>query len=86
MGLPADDEATGAAHLAAKIRELARQIGQPTSLQEAGISPEDFEAKLPKLLENAQADFGLSLGLRFPDEEEAEQLFRYAFEGRSIDF
>ena len=86
LGLPADDEEAGAASLAGKIRELAREIGQPTSLQEAGISAEDFEAQVPKLLENAQGDFGLSLGLRFPDEEEAERLFRYAFEGRSIDF
>jgi alcohol dehydrogenase class IV len=86
LDLPADDEATGAASLVAKIRELARQIGQPTSLQEAGITSQDFEAQLSKLLENAQGDFGLSLGTRFPDEEEAEKLFRYAFEGRSIDF
>ncbi|MGD8820713.1 MAG: iron-containing alcohol dehydrogenase, partial [Anaerolineae bacterium] len=86
LGLPADDEATGATSLVAKIRELARQIDQPISLQEAGITSQEFEAQLPKLLENAQGDFGLSLGTRFPDEEEAEKLFRYAFEGRPIDF
>jgi hypothetical protein len=26
------------------------------------------------------------IGLRFPDDEEVEQAFRYAFEGKSIDF
>jgi alcohol dehydrogenase class IV len=86
LGLPASDEAEGATSLAGAIRELARRIKQPTSIQEAGISVRDFESQLPKLVDNAISDYSMSIGLRFPDEEEVEKLFRYAFEGRSIDF
>jgi alcohol dehydrogenase class IV len=86
LGLPAADEAEAAAYLAEAIRDLARRIDQPLSLQEAGISPEDFEAQLPKLVDNALNDSAMVIGLRFPDDEEVERAFRYAFEGKSIDF
>jgi alcohol dehydrogenase class IV len=86
LGLPADDEAEGAASLAGAIRGLARQIGQPTSLQEAGITADDFEAGLPKLMENALNDSAMILGLRFPDDDELEKLCRCAFEGTPVDF
>jgi alcohol dehydrogenase class IV len=86
LGLAAGNEAEAAASLADAIRDLARRIDQPTSLQEAGISREDFEEKLPKLVDNALNDSAMIIGLRFPEEEEAEQAFRYAYEGRSIDF
>jgi alcohol dehydrogenase class IV len=86
LGLPAADEDEAADSLVEAIRDLARRIQQPTSLQEAGISPQDFEAQLPQLMDNACNDFTLSIGLRFPDDEELEKLFRYAFEGMPIDF
>lgn len=86
LNLPADDQAMGAASLAAAIRQMARRIGQPTSLREAGIAAADFETALERLIDNAYNDFTLTLGLRFPDDEEIERLYRYAFEGRSIDF
>ncbi len=38
LGLPAGDAAEGVASLSKAIRDLARRIDQPTSLQEAGIS------------------------------------------------
>ncbi len=86
LGLPAADEAAGAAGLAEAIRNLARHIGQPTSLQEAGISRSDLEAELPKLINNALNDSTMILGLRFPDEAEVEKVLDYAFEGKSVDF
>lgn len=86
LGLPAADEAGAARSLAAAIRDLSRRINQPGSLQEAGIPWKDFESRLPKLVENALNDSALLIGLRFPEEEEVERMFRYAYEGRSIDF
>lgn len=86
IGLPASDEAEGTASLVSAVRALAQRIGQPTSLQGAGILPEDFEAKLPKLIDNALNDSAMIIGLRFPEEEEVEKVFRYAYEGRPIDF
>lgn len=86
LGLPAADEAEGAAHLTRAIRDLAHRVGQPTSLQEAGICDEDFEDQLPGLIDRALNDSTMVLGLRFPDEEEVERVFRCAFEGRPVDF
>ena len=68
------------------LRGLARLIDLPTSLQEAGISPQDFEARLPKLVGNAINDSAMLISPRFPEDEEVEQILRYAYEGKSIDF
>ncbi len=86
LGLPAADEAESATHLVQAIRDLTRRIGQPTFLKEAGISHDDFEAKLPQLISNALNDSAMVLSLRFPEEEEVEKVCRHAFEGRPVDF
>ncbi|HFD39466.1 MAG TPA: iron-containing alcohol dehydrogenase [Anaerolineae bacterium] len=86
LGLPAEDEAQAAAAFAAAIRDLARRIEQPLSLQEAGIPADEFEASLPKLVANALNDSAMIISPRFPEEEEVERLYRYAYEGRPIDF
>jgi alcohol dehydrogenase class IV len=72
--------------LAKAIRELAGSIQQPLSLQEAGLSPEQFEASLPKLIENAESDATLVVTPRIPEGSELERLFRYALAGRPVDF
>jgi alcohol dehydrogenase class IV len=72
--------------LAGAIRNLARVIGQPLSLQEMGIQAEQFEAALPRLVENAECDACLVVSPRIPDSAELERLYRYAFEGKPIDF
>jgi alcohol dehydrogenase class IV len=82
-GAPSDQPAR---LLASAIRDLARKIGQPLTLKEAGISVEQFEAGLPKLIANAESDATLVVSARMPDSAELERLFRYVFEGRPIDF
>ena len=72
--------------LAQKIRELATSIGQPLSLQEMGISAEQFEAALPKLVENAESDATLVTSARIPDSAEVQRLYRYIFAGKPVDF
>lgn len=72
--------------LAQKIRELARTIRQPVSLQETGISAEQFEAALPKLVENAENDATLVASARIPDSAQVQRLYRYIFAGKPVDF
>jgi len=72
--------------LAEHIRDLAKSIGQPLSLQEAGISAEQFETALPKLVENAESDATLVVSARIPDSTELTRLYHYAFDGRAVDF
>jgi alcohol dehydrogenase class IV len=86
LGLPAGDELEAAAALAAAIRELAGRIDQPTSLQQAGISRQVFEDRLPHLVENALNDSATIVGQRFPEEDEVERILRYIYDGRPVDF
>jgi len=86
LGLPAADEEEAAGSLVQAIRDLARRIDQPLSLQGAGISREVFEAQLPALVENALNDSAMTVALRFPEDEEVEQILRYVYEGRLVDF
>lgn len=86
LGLAARGEAEGAASLAGKVRDLARRIGQPTTLAQAGLSAEQFEECLPRLVSNAGGDSATLLGLRCPDDIDLEQIYRHAFEGKPVDF
>jgi len=86
LGLPADDAETGTVSLVDAVRNLARQLDQPTNLHEAGIDRDQFEAKLDTLVDHALNDSSLVINIRFPEEEEIYKLYRYAYEGRPVDF
>jgi alcohol dehydrogenase class IV len=86
LGFPAATECEGHAHLLAGLRRLAESVNQPLSLRQAGITRDDFEAGLPRIMANAQSDSSVVLGVRIPTEAEIEQLFRYAYQGQDIDF
>jgi len=84
LGLSVASEEEGAVSLAEAVRDLSRCINQPASVQELGISREDFEAALQKMIEDGENDTVSSA--RIPDREELARLFRYAYEGKAIDF
>ncbi len=68
------------------VRDLERRVGQPTSIQALGIDREALEEALATLCENALTDNSILGTPRTPEWEELEKLFRYAFEGRPVDF
>jgi alcohol dehydrogenase class IV len=72
--------------LARAIRDLCREIGNPTSVAEAGVEPAAFEAQLDKLVDDAFNDTQILTTCRAPSYDELRQLFVYAHEGRPIDF
>jgi alcohol dehydrogenase class IV len=86
LGLPAEDEAQGAANLVAAIRQLNRRINQPGSIRELGITPGALAEALPHLIDNTETDTQMVSSCRIPDSDELERLFHYAFEGKPIDF
>ena len=86
LGLPASNETEGAASLVAAIRQLARSIGEPLSLQEAGISSEELAAKMPRLVDYTANDATMACSTRSPSNQEIQRLFEYAWAGKSIDF
>lgn len=86
IGSAAPDEAEGARQLAASLRSLYQRVGQPTAVEETGISRVDFDAKLSALCDRAEMDTSLITARRVPERAELERLFKYAYQGKFIDF
>ncbi len=87
LGLPAATPAEGAESLAQAVKELSVAVGQPTSIKNAlNASQTDFEAALDTLVDRAEADSLITMGARIPTTAETYRLFRYAYEGKAIDF
>lgn len=86
LNLPAKSEKEGAFILAAAMRTLMHEINLPTSLKEAGISRSEFQEALPAIVDHADGDINITQSLRIPETEEIEQLLRYAYDGRLVDF
>jgi len=86
LGLPAGEEGEGVASLVTAIRQLYQRIGQPASIHELGITAEAFAEALPHLIDCAETDTQIVSAARIPEPEDLEWLFRYAYEGKVIDF
>ncbi|MFZ2489173.1 MAG: iron-containing alcohol dehydrogenase [Anaerolineae bacterium] len=86
LHLPADDEEEGTAQLVSAIRSLSDGINFATRLAALGIERAAFEDALPKLVANAAADNQIFFNARYADNDDLDKLFRYAYDGRSIDF
>jgi alcohol dehydrogenase class IV len=72
--------------LVARIRALAKEIGQPISVKECGIAKARYEESIPGLIERALNEVMTITVTRVPGEEDLGKIFRYAYEGKSIDF
>lgn len=72
--------------LVAAIRTLAKQLGQPLTVEECGIEKTQYEEALPGLIDRAINEVMTITVTRVPGEEELGKIFRYAYDGRSIDF
>lgn len=68
------------------LRQFALELNQPTKLVDFGISQDEFEDKLPYLVENVLSSLELLANPRQPTSEEIYSLFRYAYTGKRIDF
>jgi alcohol dehydrogenase class IV len=69
-----------------KVREFLTRLEVPLTLKGFDMSAEDFEEKLPKLVEYAHGDVSCYLSPRPITAEQCEKVFRYAYEGKDIDF
>jgi len=72
--------------LAGRIRDLCREVGNPTGVAEAGIERAAYEAQLDKLVDDAFNDTQMITSARAPSYDELRQLFLYAYEGWAVDF
>lgn len=72
--------------LISKIRALAKEIGQPLSIRDCGIDKAKYEESIPGLIDRALNEVMTMTVTRVPGEEDLGKIFRYAYEGNSIDF
>ena len=86
LGFPVESESAGADGLVDVVRDLLRRVGQPVSLNEAGIERDAITDRMEKLVENAANEATTVVHPRVASMEELERLFLCAWEGRRVDF
>jgi len=72
--------------LVAKLRALAKEIGQPLSVKDCGIDKAKYDESIPGLIDRALNEVMTMTVTRVPGEEDLGKIFRYAYESKSIDF
>jgi len=86
LDIPAPNAEEGLKNLVAKVRAFLTKLNVPLALKDFGITKEDFEKKLPKLVEYSYGDISCYLSPRPITAEQCEKVMRYAYEGKDIDF
>ncbi len=86
MKLHTHTEIESAHAVAARIRDMERAMNMPTTIQEAGITHDQFIEALPRLIANANMDTQVVMNTRVPESAELQKLFEYAYEGKRVDF
>jgi alcohol dehydrogenase class IV len=86
IGIEARTDEEAAEKLVGAVRRLDREVGEPASIKELGISREDFEKRLDDLVTRAANSSCTFMNPRVPDVEDTRKLFLYAFEGKKVDF
>lgn len=81
-----DDNITAALKLRDAIQKLMRIMKIPLSLKEYGIAPEKFEKTFDDLVRLTEESAANILNCREPTNEDIRNLWRYIFEGKSVDF
>ena len=84
--VPAEDEHSAAIALTEKVRTLLKEINQPLTLEQAGITREQFDAALDDLIGNTLSDTVLFTAPRQPSEDDLRKLFECVFTGDSVTF
>ncbi|MDH5449256.1 MAG: iron-containing alcohol dehydrogenase, partial [Candidatus Bathyarchaeota archaeon] len=86
IGIEAKTDEEAVEKLLEAVRRLNREMGEPASIKELGISREDFEKRLDDLVTRAANSSCTFMNPRVPDVEDTRKLFLYAFKGKEVDF
>ena len=81
-----EDNKKAAYNIVKKIKELQREVDFISNLKDLGISKEDFEKNLGKLIGLCFQDICGTMAPRTPSKEEYIRLYNYAYEGKDVDF
>lgn len=86
VGCAAEEDSASARALAAGIRDLSRNVGNPTCIAQLDIERDAYQAQVEKLVDDALNDTQMLTICRSPSYEELHRLFTYVYEGRPVDF
>jgi alcohol dehydrogenase class IV len=86
LHLPATDELSAGLSVAMAMRDLLASIGQPATVAAMGIGHDAHEAALERLCELGENDNAILPAIRMPSHDEMLAMYRYAYEGRQVDF
>lgn len=86
IGIEAKTTQEAVEKLVETIKELRSELGEPASLKEVGIKPDDFYKRLDELAERVMKSVILPSNPRPLTLEEARKLLEYIYEGKKIDF
>jgi len=81
-----EDDKIAAFKVIEKIKELQKEVNFPQSLKETGIKREDLDKDLDTLLDLCYQDASAVLTPRSPSPDQFKEIFKYAYEGKDIDF
>ena len=81
-----EDDKTASYLVIKKVKELNKELGFPEKIQDLGISKEDLDQNLDTLVNLCFQDASGSMCPRLPSKEDFKNIYRYAFEGKDIDF
>jgi len=86
IGIYDSSDFGSARELINRVRMLAENMNQPLSVEESGVDKVTYEKALPGLVERAESEATTITVARIPDSTELKKMFRYAYEGKPIDF
>jgi len=85
IGIQARTQRQAVENLIKATRKLIEEMGEPASIEEMGMSWEEYKKSLEKLVERAMESTGTIADPRAPSKEDFRRLFTYAFKGRRVD-
>jgi acetaldehyde dehydrogenase/alcohol dehydrogenase len=68
------------------VKSLQKKVNLATKFADTGVSDDDMEKNLDKMVELTFQDPTITMAPRAISGEQTKRLFRYAFEGKDIDF
>lgn len=86
LNIETRDAEDGLVKLVSHVRSFLTSLDVPLTLKDLGIPRGDLEAKLDKLVQYAYEDVDSYLSPRPITAAQCAQVFRYAYDGRDIDF
>lgn len=86
LGFAQEGGEAGARELAARVRDLIQEIGNPVSVAELGIERAAYTALLENLVDDTFSDTQVVTAPRSPSYDDLRELFLHAYTGEPVEF